>query len=78
MLESRDDACAAARQILKGNHKRFEMLDLERYNSIAKLDLRHYAGCYVLRHANSLRSAGWLLCIMQKWWLLIRKRILQL
>ena len=61
ILESRDDACAAARQILRENHTRFEMIDFERYSRIAKLRWRHCASYYVLYHANSLRSAEWLL-----------------
>ena len=32
ILESRDDPCTAARQILKGNHTKFEMVDFEWYN----------------------------------------------
>ena len=62
ILESRYDACTAVRQILKGNHTRFEMVDFEQYNRIAKLRSRHYASYYVRCHANSLRSAWWLLC----------------
>ena len=60
ILESRDDACASVRQILKGNQTRFEMVDFEWYNRIAKLRTRHYASYYVLCHANWLRYIGWL------------------
>ena len=43
IVESRDDACTAVRQILRGNHTRFGMVDFERYHRIAKLRSRYYA-----------------------------------
>ena len=62
ILESREDVYAAVHQILKGNHTRFEILDFERSNRIAKLRSQHYASYFILCHENSLRSAGWLIC----------------
>ena len=50
------------------------MFNFERYKRIAKLGSQHYASYNVLCHANSLRSAGWLLyryakngvCLLEK------------
>ncbi len=66
LLETRDEGCPAVQRILKGDESRFEMVPFEKFNAIARLRSQHYNGSYVICHENSLRSAGWLLCVYVK------------
>ncbi len=61
-FESKDEACSVGQRILNGNDTRFEMVSFKKFNRVAKLRPRCYNGYMVLCHANTTRSAGWLLC----------------
>ena len=59
---TRDDALTVVKSLLKGENNRFELAQFEKYNTHAKLRSQHYKGYFVVCHANTMRSAGWLLC----------------
>ena len=62
LIITRDDALAAVKSLLNGENNRFELVLFEKYNTHAKLRSQHYKGCFVVLHANTMRSAWWLLC----------------
>ena len=62
LLLTREDALSAIGKLIKGEECRFNLVTFDKYNAHAKLRSIHYKGYTVLCHANTMRSAGWLLC----------------
>ncbi len=66
LLETKDQAIPVANRLLNGTDSCFELVELEKFNAVAKLRSQHYKNYHVLCYANALRSAGWLFCNFAK------------
>ena len=62
ILNTKESACAVVQRMLNGNDTRFEMVPFLAYIKNAKLRSQHYKAYFVLCHANTTHSAGWLVC----------------
>ena len=62
ILNTKESACLFVQRMLNGNDTRFEMVPFLAYNKNAKLHSQHYKAYFVLCHANTTHSAGWLVC----------------
>ena len=62
ILATKEEAIVVVRRVLNGDDTRFDLVPFETYNKNAKLRSEHYNGFFIVCYANSLRSAGWLVC----------------
>ena len=61
LIITRNDTPAAVKSLLQGKANQFELVSFEKYNTHAKLSSQYYKGYFVVCHANTVFSAGWLL-----------------